>query len=225
MIYAPTSYAVRSTEYPVAAGSVVTSNGQALVVANVGNVFGVAPSAGAAGEVFVGFANAQVSAAPFLETTAVKVETAIVNGGGTVTLAFAPLAGSVLVYDNTLGAVIAQPPAVVTGKVVSVLTPGDSVTITYTYALTVFQAVALMGNQQPGGYAGSILNTIGVGQQGRIFTTMFASGKNYAAATALKLAAGGLITDQSGTGVAINGFVTQIPTIDVPFLGIEFLAA
>ena len=224
MIYAPLSYAIRSTEYPVALGAVIAVNGQALVVANIGNVFGVAPSAGAAGEVFVGFVSAQVSAAPFLESTAVKVETAIVNGGGTVTLAFAPLATTTLIYDNTAAVVVAQGPAVVTGRVVSVLNPGNSVTITYTYALSVIQAVSLMGNQQPGGSAGAMLNSIGVAQQGRIHTTAFVSNKNYAAATALKLAANGQITDQSGSGVAINAFVTQVPTLDVPFLGIEFVA-
>ena len=225
MIYSPLTYAVRSTEYPVAAGSVVSANGQALVAAFVGNVFGVTPSSGAAGEVFVGFVNAQVSAAPFLESTAVKVENAIVNAAGTVTLSFAPLASSVLIFDNTQQAVIAQPPGVVTGKVVSGLTVGDSVTITYTYALTVSQAVSLMGNQQPGGYAGAMTNSVGTAQQGRIFTNMFASGKNFAAATALKLSAGGVVTDQSGSGTVINGFVVQIPTIDVPYLGIEFVTA
>lgn len=225
MIYAPLSYAVRSTEYPVAAGATISSNGQALVVSNVGNVFGVAPSSGAVGEVFVGFVNAQVSAAPFLESTAVKVETAVVNGAGTVTLAFTPLSTTTLIYNNTTDAVIAQPPGVITGKVVSALPVGNTVTVTYTYALTVSQAVALMGNQQPGGSAGAMTGSIGVGQQGRIYTTAFVSGKNYAAATSLKLAANGQITDQTGSGVAINGFVTQVPTLDVPFLGIEYLAA
>lgn len=224
MIYAPLSYAVRSTEYPVAAGTTVTVNGQALVGAYVGNIFGVAPSAGAAGEVFVGFANAQVSAAPFQETTAIKVENAVVNAGGTVTLAFAPLASTALVYDNTQAAIAT--PGAVTGKVVSGLTVGDSVTVTYTYALTVSQSIALIGNQQPGGYAGSLLNSVGVAQQGRIFTSSFVSGKNYAAATSLKLAANGQITDQTGTGVALaNAFVVAIPTLDVPYLGIEFVAA
>lgn len=224
MIYAPLSYAIRSTEFPVALGASISVNGQALVVANVGNVFGVAPSAGAAGEVFVGFVSAQVSAAPFLESTAVKVENAIVNAGGTVTLAFPPLATTTLIFDNASGLVIAQPPGVITGRVVSGLAAGSNVTITYTHALSVTQAVSLLGNQQPGGSAGASTNSIGVAQQGRIHTTSFASGRNYAAATALKLAANGQITDQSGTGVTINAFVTQVPTLDVPFLGIEFVA-
>lgn len=222
MIYHPLSYHIRSTEYPLAAGAVLSADGQALVASNVNGQFGVGPSMGAAGEVFAGFVLAQTSAAPFLEQNAVKVEELIVPGSGIVSLAFAPLASSTSVIDKTTGAAVANPTVV--GKTITGLTAGDHVTVTYTYALSVLQAIGLMGNAIPSGYAGSLLGSTGVSQGGRIYTSEFDSSKNWAAATAVKLGANGMLTDQTGSGVAINAIVVAIPNQDIPFLGIEFNA-
>lgn len=225
MIYAPLSFAARSTEYPLNAGAVpVSANGQALVGSFVNGVFGVGPSTGVAGEVFVGFSNAQVSAAPWLETNAVKQETFVASAGGTITTTFTPLAGTVFAFSNTANAPVASP--TLTGSVVGGLTAGESVTVTYTYAMSVAQATYLLGNQQPGGFAGAMIGQIGVAQQGRIYTNQFVSSKNWAAATAIKLAANGQLTDQSGTnGVVINAFVVSLPNANTPFLGIEYVVA
>ena len=222
MIYHPLSAHIRSTEYPLAAGAVVSADGQALVATNVGGAFGVGPSMGTAGEVFVGFVLAQTSAAPFLEMTAVKVEKQVVPASGNVTLAFTPLASSTSVLDETTGTAVATP--TVTGNVVSGLTVGDKVQVTYTYALTVSQAIGLMGNAVPSGYAGSLLGSVGCSQGGRIFTSLFDTSKNWAAATGVKLGANGHLTDQTGSGVAINAIIIAVPNHDVPFLGIEFNA-
>lgn len=226
MIYHPNSFHIRSTEYPLAAGATLAADGQALVVSNVGGKFGVAPSAGTAGEVFVGFVSVQTSAAPFLEQTAVKVDTGISSAGGTFTTTFPPQAGTLLVLNKATGAVIAPGGWVLgAGGAITALPASTEITLVYTYALTVGQAVAIMGNQIPSGYAGSLLGSVGCSQRGRIWTNQFNTAVDWKAATAIKLAANGKVTDQSGAGVAINGFVTDFPNGEYPFLGIEFSAA
>lgn len=222
MIYHPLSQHIRSTEYPLAAGAVISADGQALVGSNVNGAFGVGPATGQAGEVFVGFVLTQTSAAPFLEQTAVKVEKQVVPASGTITLSFAPLASSTSVIDTTTGAAVSSP--TVSGHTVSGLTAGDAVTVTYAYALTVSQAIGLMGNAIPSGYAGSLLGSVGCSQGGKIYTSQFDASKNWAAATGVKLAANGQLTDQTGSGVAISALIVAIPNQDIPFLGIEFNA-
>lgn len=222
MIYHPLSAHVRSTEYPLAAGAVLSADGQALVASNVGGQFGVGPSMGVAGEKFVGFVLAQTSAAPFLEQNEVKVEKQVVPASGSITLAFTPLASSTSVVDETTGADVATPTVV--GNVVSGLTVGDQVKVTYTYAMTVQQAISSQGNAIPSGYAGSLLGSTGCSQAGRIYTSQFDTSKNWAAATGVKLSANGQLTDQSGSGVAVNAIIVAVPNQDIPFLGLEFSA-
>jgi hypothetical protein len=177
---------------------------------------------GVAGEVFAGFVLAQTSAAPFLEQTAVIVETHVVGAAGTVALNFTPLASSTSVEDTTTGAAVANPS--VSGSIVSGLTAGDVVKVTYTYALTVSQAIGLMGNAIPSGYAGSLLGSTGCSQGGRIYLSTFDTSKNWAAATGVKLGANGQVTDQTGSGVSIGALIVAVPTQDIPFLGLEFNA-
>ena len=226
MIYGPLSAHVLSTELPLAVGATLSADGQALVVSNANGVFGVAPSAGAAGEVFVGFVNAQTSAAPFLETTAVKIDEGVSSAGASFTTTFTPLAGTLIVQNPATGATIPAGGWVLTGNVLTVLGVGTPVRVTYQYALTVAQAVALMGNQVPSGYAGSLLGSVGVSQRGTIYTNQFDSSKNWSTATGIKLAANGKVTDQTGSGVLITGaYVKSFPSLDYPYLGIEFSAA
>ncbi|MCP3685918.1 MAG: hypothetical protein GY861_24995, partial [bacterium] len=47
---------------------------------------------------------------------------------------------------------------------------------------------------------------------------------NWDAATAVKLDAGGLLTDQSGSGVTVNCTITNLPSEEVPYIGIRFSA-
>lgn len=225
MLYLPLTKIFDSAESVVAAGVTIAAEGQALVRAVGAPASGVAPSAAAtANEIFAGFAIAGVSASPIQPAYAVKVETFTVPVSGIVALAFTPVAGQLMAYDNTAGAIIATPTVV--GATVTTLTAGNSVTVTYRYALTVTQARALVGDTQPGGYAGLVVGQIGVAKRGIIFTSEFDASKNYAVATSIKLAAGGQITDQTGTGATLTGaYVVSVPTADVPFLGIEFSAA
>ena len=223
MLYFPLSKMVDSAEAATAPGANITAEGQALVRATGNPSAGVIPSTGTAGDIFAGFAIAGTSAAPFQAPYATKVETAIVPVSGIVSLAQTPVAGQLFVYDNTTNAAVASP--TVAGATVTSLTAGDTVTVTYKYALTVVQSRALQGDVQAGGAAGYMVGQIGLLKRGLIYTTEFDNSKNWSAATAIKLAASGQITDQSGSGVAIQGYVVQVPNGDVPFLGIEFSAA
>lgn len=224
MIYAPLSSVVRSTEMRLAAAalSMALPDGVPLVFGLENGKRVVSPSAGAAGEKFAGFSRSQTSAAPALPTQALKVENHVASGAGNVTLDKTPLAGQVSVVNAATGAPITV--VTVTGRVVALGAGAASVDVTVTYAraLSTAEAVALVGNVQPGGYAGTLMGQIGVAQQGVEYTDAIDAGVNWAAATAIKLDAGGTLTDQSGSGVAIDAVVVQVPTVDYPFLGIQY---
>jgi len=224
MIYLPFTKIVDSSEANVAAGAVITAEGQALVRAVGAPASGVQQSmAASATELFAGFAIAGVSAAPFQALYATKVEEFVVPGSGIVALSYTPVAGQLAVYDNTAGAPVGSPTVV--GSTVTTLTAGNAVKVTYKYALTVVQSRALQGDVQPGGYAGAAVGQIGVAKRGTIYLDQFNAAVNWAAATSIKLAANGLITDQSGSGLVLNAYVVGLPTQEVPFLGLEFSAA
>lgn len=226
MIYLPLSKIVDSAETVVAPGAQVQSEGAALIRATGAPAAGVTVSGGAAGEVFAGFSIAGTAGAAFNPAYASKVESFLVPVSGIVTLGFAPVTGQVMVFDNTANAVVAIAAGVtLTGKTLAGLTAGNTVTVTYLYALSVVQARALQGDAQPGGYAGAYVGQVGLAKRGLVFTDQFDASKNWAAATSIKLAANGQITDQSGSGVAIVGYVVSVPNVEVPFLGIEFSAA
>lgn len=223
MIYGPLSKYPDSAEAAVAPGAVINAEGLALVRTQGAQSAGVLPSTGTAADLFAGFSIAGTSAAPFAEGYANKVETLIVPSTGAVTLQFAPVANQTFVFDNTTDAAIPSPTVV--GKQVTGLTVGDEVVVTYKYPLTIVQARALVGDVQPGGYSGAYIGQIGLIKRGLIYTSEFDSSKNWEAATAVKLAAGGQLTDQSGTGVAIEDcLIVATPGAEVPYLAIEFSA-
>jgi hypothetical protein len=222
MIYSPLSFATRSAEKPLAAGAAITALGQALVYKMENGRQVVDLSAGAAGEVFAGFSNAQTSATPVTPTSAVKVETLVVPASGVLTVGKTVLAGTVLVTNAATAAPVAVVTAVGTAVDVAAASAGLTVRVVYRYALTAAEARSMVGDVQPGGYSGNSYGLAGVAQQGVIYTDVFDSSKNFAAATAIKLAAGGVLTDQTGAGVAISATVVQVPTTDYPFLGVQY---
>jgi len=218
--YLPKQKATLSHEAKVAPGAVFTSEGQAAVRASGNTSAGVLPSTGTSTDIFAGFVTAGTSAAPFREQYASKVERFVVPSTGSVTLARTPVAGQLFAYNDTDGSAIAAP--TVAGDVVSSLPAGDEVTITYRYALTDLESTTLFGNVVPGGYIGSQLGQVGLVTKGIVYTSNFDSSVDWAAATAVKLAANGQLTDQSGTGVTIPAVVIETPSSDVAYLGIEF---
>lgn len=226
MIYTPLSHNIRSNEFPLAASAAPAQEGQAMIRSFSGNQFGAALSAGAGGENFLGFLIAQVSAVPFLQVTAVKTERFTLPATPkTLTLSKTPVSATTFVYNITTGA--ATSPDSVTGAVVDLTTNGVATNVydvTYRYNLTVTEARSRNGDVVAGGWNGYVTQTVSVMQEGRIYMDQFDSSKNWAAATSVKLAANGLLTDQSGSGVAIPSTIIAVPTVDYPFLGLEFSA-
>lgn len=225
MLYLPFTKIVDSAEAFIAPGASVSAEGQALVRAPGAPASGVMPSMAAdANEIFVGFSLVGTSAAPFPINYANKVEEFIVPASGIVTLALTPVAGQLMVFNVTAGA--PDSTVTVTGKNISGLDVGANVRVTYKHALTVVQARALQGDTQPGGNVGDYIGQVGIAKRGVIYTSEFDSSVNWAAATAIKLAANGQITNQAGTGATLVGaYVVSVPTQEVPFLGLEFSAA
>lgn len=225
MLYLPqTTYPI-SEEALVAPGATFVAEGQAAVRTVGQTHLGVLPSSGTADEIFVGFVIAGSSAAPFVEPFANRVETYTVGTSGAVVLERAPIAMSQVSVMNLSANPVAPVDTTsltLDGKELGGLTAGSTVQVTYKYALTVIESVALQGNAEPGGYAGAQVGQIGLIKRGTVYTSEFDASVDWSAATAIKCAANGLITDQSGTGVEIKGFVKQLPTFERPFLAIEF---
>lgn len=223
-IYLPLSKFRDSSEAITAPGAVIQAEGLALVRANNNQAAGVLPSTGTSTDLFAGFSSAGTSAAPFAEAFTNKVEVLTVSVTGAVVLARTPVAGQVSVYNLTTAAFVASP--TVTGNSVSGtgMNAGDDVRVTYKFAVTQVEAVALFGNTQPGGYSGAYVGQIGVLKRGMIYTNQIDTSKNWAVATAVKLAANGQLTDQSGAGVTIDAQIIAVPGVEVPFLGLEFSA-
>lgn len=225
MIYAPLSSPIRSREYPLLSTATLAQDGQALSRGLIGQTFGATPSSATAGENFLGFLMGQSSAVPFQQVTAVKTERFTLAAGKTVTLGKTPSAATTFVYNITTSA--AATPDSVTGAVVDLTTAGvvgNVYDITYRYAMTVVEARSRNGDVSPGGYAGLSTGTVSVMQAGTIYHDQFDSSKNWAAATSVKLGAAGLVTDQTGTGTTLSCSIISTPSVDYPFLGLEFSA-
>lgn len=245
MISRPLTRVVNSAEMNVAPGAVILAEGQALVRANGNLPAGVLPATGTATDVFVGFAFAGTSAYPFPEQYTNKVESFIAPAAGnTITLSQTPIANQVFILDTTNGTpLVAGTDFTVAGNVVTLagtkFKAGDTLAVTYKYSMTVVQAAALMGNTQPGGYAGAYVGQIGVVTRGVVYTSEFDASASWAtatkntggalAATDIVLGANGQLTLHGTTaganGVAFPGVVIAVPGESYPFLGVDFSAA
>jgi hypothetical protein len=223
MLYLPKSKFIDSAEANVVPGVAITAEGQALVRAAGAPHLGVMPSTGALGELFVGFAIAATSAAAFLASYNNKVETLVVPGSGIIQLASTPVAGQVFVYDETSGDPVDAP--ALADNQISGLEAGNTVRVTYKYAMTVVQARALQGDTQPGGYVGDHVGQIGLIKRGLIYTSEFDASVNWAKAKEIRLGANGQVTDK-GTGTVLTGaYVVALPSAETAYLGLEFSAA
>lgn len=217
---APISY-----EAAVVAGETIVAEGLALVRTNTAQSAGVLPSTGAASDVFVGFSIAATSAAAFPMQYATKVEEFVAPVSGTVELGRAPVSGQAFLWNITTGAAVTigggGGNASLTGKTLGNLVSTNAYRITYRFALTVVEARSIQGDVQPGGYAGDYVGQIGVLSNGLVYTSEFDAGKNWAAATSVKLSANGQVTDQSGSGVTIPVHIVAVPSVDYPYLGLR----
>ena len=225
MFYMPKTSLFDAEEGVLSKNAAIIAEGQALVAANDG----LKPAEGTESEIFAGFACQRVSAAPFLENFYVRVEELTVATAGSLVLQREPLSQDVVgLFDRDKGAAV-DGDVTVSGKVVSceALKEGMNVRVTYRYAMSVVEAKSIMGDLQPGGPSGAMVGQIGFISRGVVYTNWFDPAVDWSKATAIKLAANGMITDQSGSGVAIKGYVLAdgIPSAMYPFLGIKFSAA
>lgn len=225
MFYMPKTSLFDAEEGVLSKNAAITAEGQALVA----TADGLKPAEGVAGEVFAGFVCQRVSAAPFLENYYVRVEELTVATAGSLVLQREPLSQDVVgLFDLDAGAAV-EGEVTVSGKTIScdALTEGMNVRVTYRYAMSVVEAKSIMGDVQPGGPSGAMVGQVGFISRGIVYTNWFDPAVDWTKATAIKLAANGMITDQTGEGVAIKAYVLAdgIPSAMYPFLGIKFSAA
>lgn len=226
MLYSPLTTFHKSNEFPIASGAVVTEAGQAWVFALQNGRSVVQPSTGAANEVFAGFTSLQTNMAPFIPTTYVKVETLVVPTSGLLTLARTPVTGTVVITNANTNATVTlgtlSGNTVIAGTVTGGVSnaAAQTVNVTYTYALSVAEATALVGNIQPGGFIGNLVGQVGLGQEGVVYTNQFDTAINWATTTSITLGAGGKLT--TGGNVVLKAVVKQAPSVGYPFLGLQF---
>lgn len=224
MNYYPFTAISRSTEMPLDPAIATIADGVAMVSLLVNGVSFATPATGAATDQFVGFTVLQTSASPQTPTTTVKVEELLIPGSGNIVISKTLLSGSAFVYDRATGAPITIVSATGSTINVAVANAGLTARVSYRYTLSVAEARSLVGDVQPGGFSGTTYGTVGLAQTGVLYTNFFNSGVDFAAATSLKMDAGGRVTDQSGSGATIPAVVRRLPTVDVPYLGLEFNA-
>jgi hypothetical protein len=226
-VYHPQTRIVDSGEATVAPGAVNLAEGQVLTRLATAQAAGVAPSTGnGTAEIFVGFSHAGTSAAPFLEQYAIMVEEFLVPATGAVTLQRTPVTGQTGVFDITTNAAVSSP--AVSGNQVTGLTVGDQVRVTYKFAMTITEAVSKYGNVQPGGFSGDYVGQVGVLKRGTIYTDQIDTSIDWTTAKNLVVGVGGIVTAKASpasTDVLINGYIVAAPSVDYPFLGLEFSAA
>lgn len=226
MIYSQLSKIHRSNEFPLAAGTDMTTEGVAMVGAIANGVFGVAPSSAAAAK-FMGFSLMQTSAVPAVQTSAIRIErlTTVNNSGdGVVTLARTPV-GKVLARTVSTGLAFSDGDTAESGNTITLTGAGAGVVVdvTYRHALTVLDSRFKYGDPKPEGFSGNTLRQVGIAQTGIIYTDQFDPAVDWATAATINLGASGILTT-GGAGSAINGTVVYLPTADYPFLGIQFNA-
>lgn len=138
--------------------------------------------------------------------------------GTALTLGTVPDAGEYKVVGTTI--------------VVNTADLGKKLVVTYTFVPTVQDIIALGGDNTPttvGSMVSALKGVTVVKSAEKLITSFYDTTVNWGAwvpATGLKVAANGIITIGSGTGVAIpGGKVVKAPTADDPFLGIAFSVA
>lgn len=233
MLYFPQTRPEVSVERPVALGSLIASEGAALIDSLSGGQYGVKPSTGVAGEVFVGVSLNSVSTM----TQAPAIDEATIGNTLAVTLTHLPLPGSVRVVKTATGAVLAAAAAAsATEYAVDANNPqrfifdaslqGAGVTVTYSFAPTVAQAVAMQGNILPGGPAGQYLGQVGVITRGDVFTDMWDTAADWSTAVGVVLQASGRFGPTAVAANALRGVrIIELPTAGRAALGLNINAA
>jgi hypothetical protein len=117
---------------------------------------------------------------------------------------------------------------VVNNNVVEVNTAdlGKEIEVTYTYAPTIADLYQLGGDNSPTTFATlpTLIGVTGVIEEGLVYTTNFDPSADWAGwtpASTIKVGANGVF-QIGGTGASVKGRVMHAPSVDIPFLGIDF---
>lgn len=206
---------VSSTTRKLAAGTGNIGEGLALVAKYEGGALVVAPSTGAAGEVFVGVS---VNNRYIDKTYPVAPTRYTADANGLVVLPNAPLPSALKVTAAADGTVLTSADAAATGKYVlngNTLTVDADLVIdvAYDYSPSVVEALARQGDTWPGVGAVALQGATGVIEAGDIQTNQFDPTADWSLKT-IKLGANGRFTT-GGSGVTLTGvIITQIPTAE-----------
>lgn len=230
-LYFPQTRIEISVERAVAAGSVITAEGAALVRVNVAGAIGVKMSTGAAGEVLTGISINSVT--NLLQVP--RIETSVLGTTNSVFVGSAPIAGTIRVVAGVTVLTSSAAPSA-TQYAIDGTNPlkfnfdpsfqGQKITIAYQYSPTLAQVVALQGNTLPGGPAGQYLGQVGVITRGDVYTDQWDTSADWSAGFGVVLAANGKFAPAASAAAAIRGVeILELPTAARSFLGLTINAA
>lgn len=232
MLYFPQTRVELSTERAVAAGHQITVEGAALVSDLTGGQYGVRQASGTAGEKFVGVSVNQVTSMYSQPT----IQTLAVGTGNSILLPQTPIPGTVRVVrqaDNQVYTEGAAPGATVYDvdnanpqKFNFLLADAGKVfVITYRYAPTLAQSMALQGNVLPGGPAGQYLGQIGVITRGDVYTNHWDTTADWSTAVGVVMDADGVFSPTTVVADQIPGTqIIELPTAGRGYLGLNINA-
>jgi hypothetical protein len=221
-----------SIEYPLASYGNQFEDGTALCgTLASGQMSATVFGSASASNIFLGFAYSTFTTPA--TNSSVNTYTVPSSAPYTITLPQTPVAASVLVYYNsnnasftsetTTSGVTAAGTYNVTGAVVTFdsADAGATVTIVYTYNLTVIEALALVGTGVPGSvWPSNVTASIGVIQRGVVYTSIFDTSVNWNTQTSMVVGANGVITSASNVGAPVSGYVYEVPSVSSNFLGV-----
>ncbi len=218
-----------SKEIGIATGYTVPQEGMALIQAFENGDEKCLPAAGAGGEILLGFSYHETRT-PLVKS---RVESKVCPASApyTIALTSTPLTGQLSVVNDVPTVQAAGNPANANEYSIAanVMTfhagqAGLTIKTVYRYSPTVNELMFDDKVSTTTWDAPQAISSTGVIQSGEVFTDMFDAGVNWDAATAVKLDAGGLLTDQTGGGVTVACTIINIPTEELPYLGIRFSA-
>ncbi len=211
MLYLNKTRVTASRHAKLAAGQVLTDEGQALVLVDEGGEKSVRASTGAAGEKFYGFAQYERQ---FMKTLP-EVIRVVATGAEQVIPLSTLVAGTGRAVPAT--GVTFQSNSV---TIAATVANGTVIDIHFTKNATVAEVERLVGQ--------TWLNTavtagaqVGCAQGGELYITNFDTSVAWAVGDAVNLGANGNVT-KGGTGAAIpDALVISVPKAGEPYLGIE----
>ena len=228
MLYFPQTSIEISKERAVALGHQITAEGAALVGDLTGGIYGVKLSTGNAGEKLAGVSLNQVTSLVAVP----KIEVLTVGAGNSMLLGAEPIPGTLRVVraDGQVYTEAGTPGA--TAYDVDNANPrklnfvvgdlGKGYTVTYRYAPTLVQAMAIQGNTLPGGPAGQYLGQVGVITRGDVYTSEWDTTADWSTAVGVTTDADGKFTPVTAIADAMAGTqIIELPTAGRAYLGLN----